>query len=127
MKYEPTGRIKFVKVPEGQAPLWVREKWVGVTVPCYPYIFIPREVELVGVKGDIVAIYTCAFAPLTEALEALERHSPEAARWWRNQNIGGRALNFFAFDVGSFEIVSGVQEREISVYDDLETGRWCKQ
>lgn len=125
MSEHATGRIRFIKAPKGQAPDWVREAWIGVTVPCYPTIDTPEEGRLFGVDDDKpVSSYECVAVPQKEAIEALEQRHPDAAQWWREHGFGGDSSDPFAFNVESFEIISGVQRATADVYDDLETGRW---
>ena len=114
---KPT-RIRITSVPPGDAPLWVREKWVGV--------------ELVSVLGSSPKIFPGAsvlappsfFASLwrlitgqsrkvngypvqvTAAVDTLEKFSPEAATWWREntpQLLSPHRL--FVFDASACEVV----------------------
>ena len=106
MPKEARGRIRFTSAPQGQAPQWVREAWIGVTVPCFPFTGTPPEGSLCGVEnGKVAKSYECALVPEFEAIEALEKHNSEAARWWRGKGFGSRSDSLFAFNVDSFEII----------------------
>lgn len=114
---KPT-RIRITSVPPGDAPLWVREKWVGV--------------ELTSVLGASSNIFPAAgvlappsfFASLwrlitgqsrkvngypvrvTSAIEELDKACPEAAMWWREntpQLLSPSRL--FVFDAKACEVV----------------------
>lgn len=106
-----TFTVRITSVPPGEAPLWVREKWVGLELPiCGPAI--PRIHRTVGVvtgpsslPGRLVAILrgrtqkTPGYMVSVEAaLVALEEVSPDAAAWWRANAPGvvrtGRYLVF---------------------------------
>ncbi len=125
MSGEYTGRIRFVAAPKGQAPLWVREAWIGVTVPCSPFTDTPPSGSLRGVEnGAAVASYECALVPQKEAIDALEQHNAEAAKWWRQNGFGSEFAPVFAFNAESFEVIDGVQKAVMIVHDDMETGHW---
>ena len=90
-------RLRIVAIPPGEAPAWVREKWVGLELPLAqsssgaftwrsagvltgPRGFAARAAgllrgELREQRGFVVNVI--------QAIAALERASPEAARWWR--------------------------------------------
>jgi hypothetical protein len=112
-------RIRITSVPPGDAPLWVRQKWVGV--------------ELTSVLGDSPKTFASSsvlaqqsfFASLrrlitgqsrkvrgypvrvTSAIEALEKSSPEAAMWWRDSTPQILSQSrFFVFDANDCEIVN---------------------
>jgi hypothetical protein len=111
-------RIRIKSVPPGAAPLWVREKWVGV--------------ELISVLGDSPKQYPAAsvLAPqsflaslwrlltgqskmvtgypvqVITAIETLEKSSPAAATWWRENTPGIISPSrLFVFDAGACELV----------------------
>jgi hypothetical protein len=90
------GMICITSVPPGEAPQWVREKWVGLELPT---IGSPRArvYSTVGtVSGPISCLgllaaflrgrtkRTSGYIVSGEAaLKALDEVSPEAAAWWR--------------------------------------------
>jgi hypothetical protein len=108
---EQTSTVRITSVPPGEAPLWVREKWVGLELPiCGPAI--PRTYRTVGVvtgSGSLVGFLFAVLRRRTKntpgylvsgeaALVALEEVSPDAAAWWRANAPGffqpGRYLVF---------------------------------
>jgi hypothetical protein len=108
---EQTSTVRITSVPPGEAPLWVREKWVGLELPiCGPAI--PRIYRTVGVVTGPRSLLGSLFAVLRRrtrktpgymvsgeaALVALEERSPDAAAWWRANAPGfvqpGRYLVF---------------------------------
>ena len=87
--------VRIVAVPPGEAPLWVREKWVGLTLPTYsssPKTFLTSRV-VSGPRtrlGQLWAILRGRAARTSgyavdgiRAVEILASSSPEAAAWWR--------------------------------------------
>jgi hypothetical protein len=108
---ERSSTVLITSVPAGEAPLWVREKWVGLELPiCGPGI--PRTYRTVGVVSGPSSLPGFLFAVLRRrtkktpgyivsgeaALIALEEVSPDAAAWWRANAPGffrpGRYLVF---------------------------------
>jgi hypothetical protein len=89
--------IRVVAVPPGEAPLWVREKWVGLAMPLAGGDRGPRVSYTSGVlsgpRNQLVALLWALLGRLRrnfgyavdvqEALGILERTAPEAAQWWR--------------------------------------------
>ncbi len=111
-------RITFV--PPGEAPLWVREKWVGLTLPLALGQGARRTLLTSGVlsgpKGFLAWFGAFFRGELTTrsgfpvevrtAIEVLERSSPEAAKWWRENAphlLKGR--RYFVFAESSGQIV----------------------
>ena len=90
-------RVRIVAVPPGEAPQWVREKWVGLELPLAQ--FSPEAQPqrsagvLTGPRGFLPTVggllrgqlqERSGFAVrVLEAIAVLERASPEAAQWWR--------------------------------------------
>lgn len=78
-------KIRIVRVPEGEAPEWVREAWVGLTIPA---ISMPRQIHDIGragaVSGDLEGDWSHPHwvTPQEEPLEILRQHNPGAAQWW---------------------------------------------
>lgn len=91
-------RVRIVAVPEGEAPLWVRERWVGLELSIAPDQQGPETTLGHGVLsgpppitlGDFEAgrrgrpvVTSGYFVKAIDAIEALERQAPDAATWWR--------------------------------------------
>jgi len=90
-----TGRIRIVAVPAGEAPQWVREKWVGIELPLA--LRQAHNVHTFGVLSGPRSFLAALWRLLTgrstrrrgyavevaAAMAALERVHPDAAAWWR--------------------------------------------
>jgi len=86
-----------VQVPAGEAPLWVREKWVGLELPLAGGDKEPRDFYTSGVlsgpRNRLIAAWWGLLGRLKPqsgyavdvngALAILEKSAPEAASWWR--------------------------------------------
>ena len=89
--------LHITTVPPGEAPLWVREKWVGLTLPLAQQSPAPTPLLTSGVLSGprnpltgIIALLTGKYqkqsgyaVKSTVAVEILSAHSPEAADWWK--------------------------------------------
>ena len=92
----PDWAVRIVAVPPGEAPLWVRQKWVGLDLPVMRYA-AHRKLHAFGVRSrphswpaqwaavvcgqaELIAGYAVEAAP---AVGIRARVSPEAAAWWR--------------------------------------------
>jgi len=88
----------IVSLPAGEAPLWVRERWVGLELPLAQTSLTPRRVRvgsgvLTGPRSFLSALLAfvsgrlatqCGFiVPVLPALEALRVGAPDAADWWQ--------------------------------------------
>ena len=93
----PGSRVRIVAVPPGEAPQWVREKWVGLELPLAQSAQAtawPAAGVLTGPRGFLATARLLLRGRLPErsgfvvnvleAVAVLERASPEAARWWRD-------------------------------------------
>ena len=89
--------IRIVALPPGEAPLWVREKWVGLELPIAGrqasadsfhtsgVLSGPRNrfvVVIWGILGWLPA-QSGYGVDVAAALDILEQVAPEAAAWWR--------------------------------------------
>ena len=87
--------IRIKSVPPGEAPLAVREAWVGLELPLSrskPHRYFGTGV-LSGPRSTIQAlihlftfrlkVHTGFVVPSLAAIEILEKSNPDAARWWR--------------------------------------------
>jgi hypothetical protein len=89
--------IRVVRVPPGEAPLWVREKWVGLELPLARGESGPRHVLTSGVvsgpRNRFAALWRALLGRLPDkagyavyvidALAVLEQSAPDAVEWWR--------------------------------------------
>ena len=117
----PPSRIRIVSVPPGEAPLWVRERWVGIVLPLAGRDHGPCEVFTSGVlsgpRNPLIALWWGLRGRLPrkigyavdaiEAVRILEQTSPVAAAWWRENvpRLQGRGRKFL-FAATACEIVS---------------------
>ena len=91
-----TQYIRIVAIPPGEAPLWVREKWVGLELPLADggsVVQVFTSGVLSGPRNRLLAIIWGLFGRLKvqagypvyvrEALSILKQTTPEAEKWWR--------------------------------------------
>jgi hypothetical protein len=90
--------IRIIGVPPGEAPLWVREKWVGLELPLAWGRRVSRKWPTAGVLSGPRNVFTIIWwgllgrieresgyaVDVLAAVNILERTAPEAASWWRN-------------------------------------------
>src|SRR5437764_13146902 len=92
---KPDWTVRIIAVPPGEAPLWVRQRWVGLDLPVMRYA-AHRQLLAFGVRSrphswpaqwaavfrgqaELIAGYAVEAAP---AVGILAKASPEAAAWW---------------------------------------------
>ncbi len=89
--------VRIVSTPAGEAPLWVREKWIGLELPLADKGGRPQRPltsgVLTGPRYKFLGLLWFILGKLQrqsgyavyvkDALESLEKTSPEAAAWWR--------------------------------------------
>jgi hypothetical protein len=90
--------LTITSTPTGEAPLWVREKWIGIELPVAQRRPEAKTVRVSGVltgpKGWVARLVsrfrgepnqrqTGYIVNTLTAFERLARHSPEALAWWR--------------------------------------------
>lgn len=115
----PDWTIRIIAAPPGEAPLWVREKWVGLDLPVTRYsgqgrfqgrflalgvLTAPRSwlgqwIAVIRGRAERVAGYMVEAIP---AVGILGEKSPEAATWWRENTphlIAPRRYLIFHEDV----------------------------
>jgi hypothetical protein len=103
--------VRITAVPPGEAPFWVREKWVGLELPvahnsapktlfAYGVLSSPRHwlTQWLGILLGRAQRITGYAVESTLAVDILATSNPEAAAWWRRNTaylIGpGRYLVF---------------------------------
>ena len=77
-------KIKIISTPPGQAPLEIREQWVGITIPIVDNISAIYQMGVLGGKPEDLGGYT---VETNVAMQELEKKSPQAADWWRKNVI----------------------------------------
>lgn len=93
----PVTRVRIISTPPGNAPLEVREQWIGLELPVVP----PHEggVQMGVFGGDSQNIGGWEVRTKA-AIDLLEIKSPAAADWWRNSGVLRRAQRLvFSKDV----------------------------
>lgn len=112
-------QIRITSVPPGDAPLWVRQKWVGVELTSVlssepknfrsasvlaPSSFFASLRRLITGQSRKVNGYP---VQVTSAIAALEKSSPQAAMWWRSTTpelLSPHRL--FVFDASVCQVVT---------------------
>ena len=118
---ESTGRIIITKMPDGEAPFNILEAWVGLTLPCDPYLGYSDEgLERGVLKNTESSRNRYGFSvPQDQAIAILEKERPEAATWWKEHNFP-KTNQYFCFAEKEAEIVSGVtRQKIIEVTDEM--------
>lgn len=83
-------RIKIIKVPSGEAPLNVRENWVGLVLSAQEYWG-----ESFGISTLTKTECTIGYSiDIDHALSVLTKKSPDSANWFRRSLDVWAATNF---------------------------------
>ena len=107
--------LRITSVPPGEAPLWVREQWVGLALPLVrqdespttfltsgvlsgPRTFFARMSALLSGRLEREAGYA---VKTQRAMTALAATSPEAVKWW-HENVPHvvEPNRYFVFEAG---------------------------
>ncbi|MEO8637717.1 MAG: hypothetical protein ABI430_02350 [Candidatus Taylorbacteria bacterium] len=124
-KTEATGLIKITRVPCGEPPIDVRQEWVGMVLPCHPFVGYPDSGMDQGVlSGEKATLNRFGFSvPQDEAIAILERAAPGAARWWREHGYP-KPGECFGFAENEAEIISDVTQKTIIMVDEERANPW---
>ena len=79
---ELIGRIRITSTPDGEAPLEIREKWIGIEMPCLYYDGHAHASGVVSKKYRGAQASYVVFQK--DAIDALAHVHPEAAQWWNS-------------------------------------------
>lgn len=123
-------KIKITSRPQGDAPEWVRNAWVGVVLECVPHTCGHVPMHSTGVVTGRVVTTPGYDVSQAHALERLAAHEKEAGgkapanSWWREHGLplDGEC---FRFDAGCAEVLESIDVdggERIIVHDDIETG-----
>ncbi len=117
--------IRIISTPPGEAPLEIRQAWVGRVLPLhYPTQKTTLTVGvLTGPKGFFGQLWAVLMGRVDEgsvylvkakiAVEILEEARPEAARWWREHTPHlFEANRTFGFAAEACELLAGVAPAE---------------
>jgi hypothetical protein len=88
--------LYVTSVPSGEAPLWVREKWVGLKLPVTGPLSVGTfrgSGVLTGPRGPVSSFFAMLSGQLRQtegyivdaiaAVEVLASAHPDAAAWWK--------------------------------------------
>lgn len=93
--------IRITSTPPGQAPLEIREKWIGVIIPLIQQNTKGIQVGVAGGQPENVGGYR---VNPREAVNCLAKTSPEASSWW-NENFPVDSALAFAFSKDVCELI----------------------
>jgi len=96
--------IRIVRLPEGEAPIEVRKKWVGLVLPCLGVNDLEGSFGVVTGKPENCPAYSCFVVSQKEALDILNQSCPEAADWFKNMGYPKEGMAF-GFKVDEAEVV----------------------
>lgn len=110
------GKVRFIDVPKGEAPLEIRRCWIGLEVACLCYQKQPSFGVNDGTFGAIskeredfepgYIINQCS------AINELEKVHPHAAEYWNNLGFPQNNKALFTFDVGCIQVIEPVMTYE---------------
>jgi len=89
--------IKIIAIPNGEAPLWVRQQWVGLILPIAENL--PSDAVEVGVLGRKLENSTTTRGYPVEtwiAVEKLKIKSVQAGIWW-NTHVSKLSIPWLTF------------------------------
>ena len=90
-------KIKIVQVPSGQAPLWVRQEWVGMELPVAENL--PNDTVEMGVLGGKPEDADGYPVETVVAFRELKKKNPAAAQWWETY-VPASLLPWLSFQRG---------------------------
>jgi hypothetical protein len=99
------GIIEIIKIPPGEAPESVRKEWVGLKLPLVDEL--PTTIGhfgVVGVKSKRPVSSGGYPVDTKTAVEILEKKSPEAAAWWK-ENLDFRFYPILVFAEGCAKLL----------------------
>jgi len=95
--------MRVTSAPTGQAPLEIRQKWIGVEIP-FLEIGVPTGSVSGILNGKKVKPHKVFIVDQVEALTALRKKSPKAADWWKGVGFPIAGAQF-TFNVECAEVV----------------------
>lgn len=113
---ERVSKVRIIRRPEGEAPEWVRDAWIGLDLPILDQepVSTAGYGVMTGPKNLVVDWLWCLTGRSKAvagyriradvAVDLLEQASPEAGRWWReNAAYSVRRGALFVFDTAACE------------------------
>ncbi len=109
--------------PYSEVPLHIREAWVGLILPCDPYLGYPDSGPECGVlSGTETSRNRCGFSvPQDQAITILGKKNPKAATYWKEHGFP-KANEYFCFSETEARIVNGVTRQGITEVTDEMLG-----
>lgn len=79
--------ILIIKTPTGEAPLEIRQAWVGLKLQS-DGLAPAATTNPIGIltRKPIEDSQDVWLVPQHEAIETLEKHNPQAAKWWKDHD-----------------------------------------
>ncbi len=106
MDTELRGRIRITAVPDGDAPLKIKEQWIGVDMRCLWYRQSSFGKHVVSKKpaqtGPVYVVLQ------KDALDALTQVAPEATKWWNNAGYPESDMGIWLFNAESVTVLEAV-------------------
>ncbi len=120
---KPMGHIKVICLPVGEAPYKVRKKWIGLVLPCDPFIGAPQGNTLRGVvsKKTTISFASGVSVPQDKAIEILEKWNRKAAKWFKDNGFP-KPGEYFNFAEEEIQILDGVTRQEVVKVEDDDWG-----
>ena len=105
--------IEITQAPDGDAPLDIREGWVGIKLPTIDHR--ERSIRTVGILSSPKNIWSYLYLFFTsktsrtngyivnsgKAIELLKMHNPNAAKWWCENTSYENSGRVFLFQTES--------------------------
>ncbi len=106
------GVIRIIKTPDGEMPIEVRDKWVGVEIPCL--CRSDNDESEVGLQsGQLKSGFRDVYVvKQKDAVAALAKKCPAAAEFWKKRGFPRNDDSFFSFGVDEAEEVKPVVSRD---------------
>jgi len=77
-------KIKIISIPDGGAPFWVRQAWIGIELEAEPDTEAPvLGIKMVSVEGPVVVVdkINGYVVKVGYALEMLKSYNEKAYEW----------------------------------------------
>lgn len=106
-------RVRITSIPPGEAPLWVREKWIGIVLEGEQYLSSPCIIAGdMGPVGVLTHDYVAGDRDFREAfmtssayaIETLRLQEEDAAKWW-DENFDKILIPTFIFPRECFVVI----------------------
>ena len=94
----PARRVRIIRRPDGEAPEWVRDAWIGLELPLLEpdpltyrivggILTMPKNLigYWLGVLAGRSRLVTGYLVDAHRAVQLVETRNPTAAVWWRTQ------------------------------------------